>query len=302
MHVDILQIEQLTKSYGQIRALHDVSFNVAAGEIFGYLGPNGAGKTTTLRAIAGLVHADNGEIRLFGEKKPLPRMRDAIGYLPGELHLYADMSAARLLDYFARFRPQRPPLLRKKLLDAFAAGQEVLSRKIKFLSHGTRQKIGLLIAMQHDPELLLLDEPTIGLDPLMQQAFREIIFDFAARGRAVLFSSHVLSEVEAVCNSIAILRAGEIVAIETMAALRGKMLRRLQVRFRAEAPQSVLTCPGVARTHVQGREVVLWVQGEINALLRQLAQVEIEHLVFPEPELEDIFLSFYNKPDRSLNV
>lgn len=298
MHVDTLQIEQLTKSYGKIRALHGVSFKVAAGEIFGYLGPNGAGKTTTLRAIAGLVHADSGEIRLFGEKKTLPRMRDAIGYLPGELQLYADMSASRLLDYFARFHPQRPPILRRKLLDAFAVGEEVLSRKIKFLSHGTRQKIGLLVAMQHDPELLLLDEPTTGLDPLMQQSFRELILDFAARGRAVLFSSHVLSEVEAVCNRMAILRAGEIVAIESMAALRNKMLRRLQVRFRASVPQSVLTCAGVVRTHVQGREVVLWVQGEINALLRQLAQVEIEHLVFPEPELEDIFLSFYNKPER----
>lgn len=300
--MDILQIEQLTKSYGKIRALHNVSFKVAAGEIFGYLGPNGAGKTTTLRAITGLVHADSGEIRLFGEKKPLPRARDAIGYLPGELHLYADMSAARVLDYFARFHPQRPPVLRQKLLEAFALHGEVLARKIKFLSHGTRQKIGLLVAMQHDPELLLLDEPTTGLDPLMQQAFREILFDFAARGRAVLFSSHILSEVEAVCHSIAILRDGEIVAIEAMAALRDRMLRRLQVRFRAEAPQSVLTAPGVVRTHVQGREVVLWVQGEINALLRQLAQVEIAHLVFPEPELEDIFLSFYHKEERPPNA
>lgn len=302
MHVDILQIEQLTKSYSKIRALHNVSFKVAAGEIFGYLGPNGAGKTTTLRLIAGLVHADSGEVRLFGEKNFLPHMRSAMGYLPGELHFYADMSAQQLLDFLAGFRPQRPPVLRQKLLEAFEVSREILSRKIKHLSHGTRQKIGLLVAMQHDPDLLLLDEPTTGLDPLMQQAFREIILDFSARGRAVLFSSHVLFEVEAVCSSIAILRAGEIVAIESMAALRDKMLRRLQVRFHAAAPQSVLTCPGVVRTQVQGREVVLWVRGEINAVLRALAQVEIEHLVFPEPELEDIFLSFYNKPDRSPNV
>jgi ABC-2 type transport system ATP-binding protein len=288
-----LQVNNLTKHYGKVRALHNVSFGVQAGEIFGYLGPNGAGKTTTLRIVAGLVHADAGEVRLFGRNVGRADERMAVGYLPGEFHLYGNMTALAVLDYFARYHPTRPPNLRDKLLKAFEVNQAVLSQKMKFLSHGTKQKIGLVIAMQHDPELLLLDEPTTGLDPLIQRAFREIVLDFAARGHAVFFSSHVLSEVEAVCSRVAILRAGEVMAVESIENLRSKMVRRLNVRSRGSPPVGLEKTPGVARAQVLGNQAVLWVQGEVNPILRRLALLDIEQLVFPEPELEDIFLSFY---------
>ena len=286
-----LQLRGLKKDFGIVKALRGVSFSVEQGEVFGYLGPNGAGKTTTLRMVLGLVRPSGGDILIFGKPATDAASRNAIGFVPGDLRLYADMTAIATLDFFARFRPARP-VLRDRLIDAFGFDQATLHRRIKFLSHGTRQKIGLILAMQHDPPLLLLDEPSNGLDPLVQHTFREIVRDFAARGRSVLLSSHVLSEVETVCRRIAILRQGEIVALETIDNLRDKVVRKLTVRFRDGVPR-LSDVPGVSRCEVQGREALLWVRGDLNALLRMLAQVEIEEMVFPEPELEDIFLSYY---------
>ena len=154
------EVSGVSKRYGRVRALREVSFGVEAGEVFGYLGPNGAGKTTTLRIAMGLVHADHGEVRLMGVPAGHARARDGVGYLPGELSLYSDMTGRDLLDYFASFRPGRPPALRARLLLAFQLGEAELTRRVKTLSHGTRQKLGLVLAMQHDPDLLLLDEPT----------------------------------------------------------------------------------------------------------------------------------------------
>jgi ABC-2 type transport system ATP-binding protein len=294
-----LQASNLTKHYGKVRALRNVSFGVQAGDIFGYLGPNGAGKTTTLRVVVGLIHADSGEVRVFDRRTAGAEERVAVGYLPGEFHLYGNMTALSVLDYFARYRPTRPPILRNKLIKAFEVDQAVLSQKVKFLSHGTKQKIGLIIAMQHDPELLLLDEPTSGLDPLIQHAFREIVLDFAACGRAVFFSSHVLSEVETVCGRVAILRAGEIVAEESIENLRNKMVRRLRIRARAPLPLDLEKTAGVARTQISGNQGVLWIKGEVNPVLRRLALLDIDQFVFPEPELEDIFLSFYQSGGKA---
>jgi len=288
-----LVVNNLTKRYGSVNALRGVNFSLEQGEIFGYLGPNGAGKTTTLRIILGLVRATSGEVRLFGGNPSFSRVRTGIGYLPGELRLYGNMTAGALLDYFARFRPMRPPLLRVKLLKAFDLQQGVLERRVKFLSHGTRQKLGLIISMQHDPELLLLDEPTTGLDPLVQRSFREILIECAARGKAVFFSSHVLSEVEAVCNRLAILREGEVVAVESIENLRTNMVRRLQVRFRGQSLENLDSVPGVTRMQTRGREIILWIRGDVNPVLRRIAQAEVEHFIFPEPELEDIFLAYY---------
>ncbi len=209
------------------------------------------------------------------------------------------MTSLEVLDYFARFRPRQPPTLRQELLKAFEVDDTALFQKVKSLSHGTKQKIGLVVAMQHDPELLLLDEPTLGLDPLVQHALRRIVREFARRGRAVLFSSHVLSEVEEVCDRVAILRSGEIVALEPIQNLRNRMVRRLQVRFRQAAPEALAETPGVTRSEIRGNEAVLWVHGELNPILRRLAECDIEDFVFPEPELEDIFLSYYRRAEGS---
>jgi ABC-2 type transport system ATP-binding protein len=289
----VLEVTSLRKSFGDVQALCGISFSIAPGEIFGYLGPNGAGKTTTLRILTDLIHADAGEARLFGLSCRDARSRQTIGYLPGELKLYGSMSGRQLLDLFAGFRPDRPPVMRKALLDALELSEDLLERKIKFLSHGTKQKVGIVVAMQHDPRLLLLDEPTSGLDPLVQEAFRRQIVEFAARGGAVVFSSHVLSEVQAICGRVAILRAGQIVAMETVEKLRAAMVRRLRVRFRSTVPPDLEKTPGVVRATLHRNEAELFLRGDINAVIRRLASAELEDIVFPEPELEDIFLSYY---------
>ncbi len=293
MNVPPLVVDDLAKRYDPVRALAGVSFSVEAGEVFGYLGPNGAGKTTTLRIILGLVHASAGRVTVFGGAPADSRIRREIGYLPGEMRLYGEMTGGRLLDYFAGFRNAGPPVLRAGLLAALGLEPPDLARRIKFLSHGTRQKIGLVIAMQHDPQLLLLDEPTTGLDPLVQKAFRDLVLEFAARDRAVFFSSHVLSEVEAVCGRVAILRAGKLVAVESVDDLRARMLRRLEVSFRQDAPLDLGAVAGVTRTEIEGKDARLWIRGDVNPVLRRIAREEVERFVFPEAELEDIFLTYY---------
>ena len=293
--MNALEVSGLRKQFGAVNALRGVSFAVEPGEVFGYLGPNGAGKTTTLRILLGLVRQSAGSATLLGIPSSAPASRADLGFLPGDLRLYGDMTAAATLDFFARFRPNRPPTLRPTLLDALNLDAATLGRRVKFLSHGTRQKLGLVIAMQHDPALLLLDEPTNGLDPLVQHAFRGLVAEFAARGRSVLFSSHVLSEVEAVCKRVAILRQGEIVALETIEHLREKVVRKLTVRFHGDMPRGLSEVAGVTRSEVHGRELALWVQGDLNPVVRALAAAHIEDVVFPEPQLEDIFLSYYQE-------
>jgi ABC-2 type transport system ATP-binding protein len=288
-----LVVEGLEKRFGPVRALDGVSFSLEEGEVFGYLGPNGAGKTTTLRVILGLFRASAGRVRVFGRGPGDIRARTDIGYLPGELRLYGDMTGRAALDYFAGFRPLRPPVLRPRLLEALELAPSELARRVKFLSHGTKQKIGLVAAMQHDPELLLLDEPTTGLDPLVQKAFRDLLVDRAGRGRAVFFSSHVLSEVEAVCRRVAILRAGRLVTVEPVDGLRARMLRRLEVRFRGGVPPDLGAVAGVVRIEADGPALRLWVQGDVNPVLRRIAREDVDRFVFPEAELEDIFLSYY---------
>ncbi|MGZ8710944.1 MAG: ABC transporter ATP-binding protein [Thermoanaerobaculia bacterium] len=288
-----LEVSNVRKAFGAITAVDGISFSIEPGEIFGYLGPNGAGKTTTLRIIGDLVRNDEGDVRILGRSHREAAARHAVGFLPGELKLWGSMRAGDLLDAVARFRPDRPPALRPHLLEILEVGEDVLRKRIKFASHGTKQKIGIIAAMQHDPDLVLLDEPTLGLDPLVQEAFRGLLLECAARGKAVLFSSHILPEVEAICGRVAILRAGKIVAMESVDAMRRNLVRRLRVRFRSAVPADLDAIAGVLRMTSRDREAELFVQGDLNPLLRSLAREEIEDLVFPEPELEDIFMAHY---------
>ncbi len=287
-----LEVSGIRKSFGALRAVDGIDLTIERGEIVGYLGPNGAGKTTTLRIIAGLVRPDAGEVRIGGRNASDAAARESFGYLPGELALYGRMRASTLLDTFARFRRRRPPRLRGELLEVLGVGPDVLRRRVKFLSHGTKQKIGIVVAMQHDPDLLLLDEATLGLDPLVQESFREYLRTFAARGRTVLFSSHILGEVEAICPRVAILREGRIVIQQTIENLRAGVVRRMVVRFRG-TPPDLASVRGVLRVEPREGETVVWCRGDLGPLLREIADAGVEDLVFPEPQLEDIFMSYY---------
>jgi len=300
----VLQLRGLAKHYGKVPALKGLDLTLSPGEVLGYLGPNGAGKTTTLRLVLGLLHPTAGEIVLFGQRMRArtaagARLRERLGYLPGELSLYGEMSGHALLDYFARFHPRRPPPLpwQSRLREAFGLDKITLARRVKLLSHGTRQKLGLVLSMQHQPELLLLDEPTLGLDPFMQQAFATLIRELAQQGKAILFSSHILSEVERLCQRVALLRAGELIALETISALRHKMVRRMTLRT-ASPPPGLGQLPGVLRCERQEAQITLWVQGDLNPLLRALATIQVDALIFPEAELEDVLAQYY-RDDRA---
>jgi len=289
-----LVINDLSKDYGRTHALRHVNLTIEEGEVFGYLGPNGAGKTTTLRIALGLVHPTGGSVEVLGNSPFVLSSRVDIGYLPGELNLYGNLTAGALLDYFAGFRPHKPPILRIHLFDVLSFDEADIPRRVKFLSHGTKQKLGLMIAMQFDPKLLLLDEPTTGLDPLVQKSLREFLKERAQLGRTVFFSSHVLSEVELLCRRVAILRAGKLVAVESIDNLRRKMVRQLRVRFRGSVPGNIAQQESVVHSEIVGNEIRLLIRGDINPLLKLLGQTDIEHIVFPEPELEDIFLTYYH--------
>ena len=290
-----LEVVNVRKAFGSVTAVGGISFSIDRGEIFGYLGPNGAGKTTTLRIIGDLVRNDAGDVRILGRSHRDAEARRDVGFLAGELKLWGSMRARDVLDAIAAFRADRPPVLRARLLDVLEIDDEILRKRIKFMSHGTKQKIGIIAALQHDPDLILLDEPTLGLDPLVQDAFRAYLLECAARGKAILFSSHILPEVEAICGRVAILRAGKIVAMERVDALRHNLVRRLRVRFRGAAPADLGASAGVTQANIRERDAELFVQGNLNPLLRRLAREEIEDLVFPEPELEDIFMALYRE-------
>ncbi len=290
-----IEFVELRKRYGTVHALRGISFAVEPGEVFGFLGPNGAGKTTALRIALDLVRASHGHVILFGESARSPRSRERLGYLPGDLRLWGDLSGAALLDTFARLRPSRPPVLRERLLVALGLGPAELARRAKQLSHGTRQKLGLVIAMQHDPDLLLLDEPSNGLDPLVQRALLDLLAERAGAGRAVLFSSHVLSEVEAVCGRVALLRDGALVSVASVDMLREGLVRHVHVRLRSGVAAAPRDLAGVTVVACAGRSLELRLAGDPGPLLRWLATQDVEDVRMPEPRLEDAFLAHYGR-------
>lgn len=292
--MDIIKVSELTKYYVKTLGIEDVSFSVEQGEIFGFLGPNGAGKTTTIRLLLDLLRPNSGHIELFGipVKRNQVELRERIGYLPGDFSLYSEMTVARFLNYMAKFR-SRSPDLRQSLLKKLNFTDQNLSQKIKHLSHGTRQKLGIVFALEHHPDLAILDEPTSGLDPLVQEAFYEILWEFQNNGKTIFLSSHILPEVEKICQRVAIIRQGKIVALEEIQKLKKKRPRRLIISFKQPIEDKPPTIPETRLLEWSGSRCVYLVEGGIPELLRELIRLPIEDMTFPEPDLEDIFLAYY---------
>lgn len=293
--MNAIEVTGLTKYYGQICGVDDICFQVDQGEIFGFLGPNGAGKTTTIHLLMNLIRPDSGEIKLFD--RPIDKnqvaMRDRIGYLPSDFSAYREMTGAKFLYYMAGYRTS-PPALRESLTEKIKLTSKDLGQKTKYLSHGTLQKLGIVFALEHDPALVILDEPTLGLDPLMQEAFYEILIDFQKRGKTIFFSSHILHEVEKICHRVAIIRQGKIVTQESIHALKEKRSRRLILEFKNSDSRQNMNLPGAKFIRQTGRQSVYLVEGDIGELLRALTKLPIADIIFPEPDLEDIFLDFYS--------
>ncbi|MBM4430785.1 MAG: ABC transporter ATP-binding protein [Chloroflexi bacterium] len=287
----------LSKSYGRVRALRGVNLEVRRGEIMGFLGPNGAGKTTTIRCLLDMIRPDGGTVRVLGldpQADPVA-VQARTGYLPGEMQFYDNLSAERQLRFFSDMRGGRSEW---SYVRSLAERLDLdLKVPIKNLSKGNKQKIGVIQALMHRPELLLLDEPTVGLDPLMQQEVLSLLRDAHADGATVFFSSHIMAEVEEVAQRVAIIRAGEIVEVADPSALTHRTLRQVTVRFstRVDA-RSLEGLPGVAvLSRPSEASLVLQVTGTMEALVRALGSLPVLDLETRHPTLEEAFLAYYKK-------
>ena len=289
-----LEIHGLAKSYGKVAALRGVDLEVGRGEIFGFLGPNGAGKTTTIRCLLDLIRPDGGTARVLGldPQADAVAVRARVGYLPGELSIEPNQTAERALHYFAELRGGVEWEFVRQLAGRL---QLDLRAAIKNMSKGNKQKVGVVQALMPRPELLLLDEPTAGLDPLMQQEVYGLLREAQAGGATVFFSSHIISEVEAIAERVAILRQGRIV--ETLAPhdLLRRSVRRVRVRLREPLPEGALV--GVLNTtdiQRDGVNLTVQVEGEMDALIKALAAFPVIDLETERPTLEEVFLTHYH--------
>jgi ABC-2 type transport system ATP-binding protein len=283
----------LTKHYGSIRALDDVTLDVREGEIFGFLGPNGAGKSTFIRLLLGHLHPTAGSAAVLGLDivRSSVAIRGRIGYLPGGIALDDNLTGVRHLDDLAALSG-RAPVHRAALCDALELTDRVLRRPIRDYSRGMRQKVGIVQALQHDPELAILDEPSEGLDPLMQRAFYDILDGLRASGRTVFFSSHVLSEVERVCDRVAIVRAGRLVEVDDVTALLERRRRRVSMRLGGPAP-ALDHVPGVTEIVISDARLDCSLEGDPRPFLAAIAGFEVLDLVIEPTRLEDAFLELY---------
>ena len=289
----IIQAEKLTKSYGRFRGIVDVDLEVNEGEIFGFLGPNGAGKTTTIRILLDLIRPTSGRARVFGidaAYDPVAIHR-RLGYLPGEWNLYDRLTGAETITYFANLRGG----IDRKYVDELVQRLDLdPSRRFREYSKGNKQKVGLVCALQHRPELLILDEPTAGLDPLVQQTFNELLFENRAAGRSVFLSSHIISEVERTCDRVAIIREGRITRVDTVEGVRNLAAHEVELRFaEAVAAEPFRAIPGVGNLVEEGRTLRMLVSGPIAPVVRLAGQYDLVDFVSREPSLEEVFLSEY---------
>jgi ABC-2 type transport system ATP-binding protein len=291
----IIQVEQLTKFYGQHRGILEVDLEVREGEAFGFLGPNGAGKTTMIRTLLDHIRPTSGRARIFGidtHDDPVAIHR-RIGYLPGEFVLYDKLTGGQTLEYFANLRGGVDKGYQAGLIQRLDVDP---TRKFREYSKGNKQKIGLIIALQHRPELLLLDEPTSGLDPLIQQEFYGVIREAKTEGRTVFLSSHILSEVEKTCDRVAIIREGRLVRVDRTAALRDLAHHTVELVFSDHVPVAAFSAlPGVSDVVAEDHILRMRVSGSITPVVRAAAQYDLADFVSREPSLEETFLAEYGK-------
>ncbi len=291
-----IEVTGLVKTFGAARALDGLDLVVRRGEVHGFLGPNGAGKTTTLRVLLGLLRADAGDVRLLGGDpwRDAVSLHRRLAYVPGDVTLWPGLTGGEVVDLLGRLRGGLDPARRADLLERFDLDPRKKSRDY---SKGNRQKVALIAALATDVELLLLDEPTSGLDPLMEEAFRQVVAEEARRGRTVLLSSHILSEVEALCDRVSIVRRGRTVETGTLEELRHLTRTSITAELAAE-PHGLAAVAGVHDLHVDGTKVRLQVDAAgLDDVLRLLTTFRVRALVSRPPTLEELFLRHYETPE-----
>lgn len=289
--MNVIEIKNLTKYYGDVKGIKDVSFDVKEGEIFGFIGPNGAGKSTTIRLLMGLIYPTSGSAAIFGKDciKFGPEVRMDVGYLPSEVFYYDKMKVINLLKYSASFYKRDST----KRLNELAEIMELdLNRKIEDLSYGNKKKVGIVQGLLHQPKLIILDEPTSGLDPLMQQKFFDIIREENAKGATVLFSSHILAEVQQLCDRVAIIKDGSIIKLEDIKSLRKDNYKKFDIRG-YELNKETFPMEGITELKINKSRVKFFFKGDVNTILEEILKQNIDDLLIEEPSLEEIFMHYY---------
>ena len=295
MSSTVITVNNISKSFGEIKAVRNLSFSVESGLCFGFLGPNGAGKTTTMRSILNYLRIQEGTITIFGfdHIKDSIEIGKRIGYIPGELGLYEDFTGEELIRYLDKFRPINKEFM-KELKSVFRVN---LNQKIRSLSHGNKQQIGLIIALAPKPEFLLLDEPSIGLDPLMTANFHKILRKLKKEGNTIFLSSHDLSEVQSICDRVGIIKEGEIILIEEVENLKNKFLQNVRIKFAKQNKineKDFLELDSVISGNRENSTTfILKVKENINEFLNWIKEFEIERITIEDASLEEIFLHYY---------
>ena len=288
--VPAIETRKLTKYYGKSRGIIDVDLRVEQGEIFGFIGPNGAGKSTTIRTLLTLIHKTSGEARVFGLdcEQDREKILAQVGYLPGEVFYYDHMRAGDLLRYSASFYQGDFSQRIRALSEVMELD---LNQKIEDMSLGNKKKVGIVQGLLHRPKLIILDEPTSGLDPLIQKKFFDLIRRENENGATVLFSSHILTEVQKICDRAAIIREGRIVTVENIAQLRANAYKK--VEFTTQEELGEISLPGMAQVEKENSHISFLYKGNLNELLSMIGQYKLENVNISEPSLEEIFLHYY---------
>ena len=293
--MNVIEIKNLTKSYGKSRGIVDVNLEVAEGEIFGFIGPNGAGKSTTVRTLLGLIYPLSGSATIFGKNCiEHPEVRKEVGYLPSEVFYYDNMKVIDLLKYSASFYKKD---CTKRINELAEIMDLDLKKKIDDLSFGNKKKVGIVQGLLHEPKLIILDEPTSGLDPLMQQKFFELIGQENKKGATVFFSSHILGEVQRMCNRVALIKEGRIIKLEKMSTLQENTYKRISIETKSEITKEYFNINGVSNYEIKGKATNFIFKGNINLVMKKIAEIEIYNISIEEPTLEEIFMHYYAKED-----
>lgn len=294
--MNVIELKNLTKTYGNSRGISDISFHVEEGEIFGFIGPNGAGKSTTIRTLLSLIAPTSGSATIFGKdtQKFGPEIRKEIGYLPSEVFYYDGMKVKDLLNYSASFYKRDCRIRIRELAEAMNLD---LNKRIDDLSYGNRKKVGIVQGLLHEPKLIILDEPTGGLDPLMQQTFFDLLMEENKKGATILFSSHILSEVQKMCDRVAIIKEGRLIKLEKISTLRDDNYKKFKMETKVPVDRSYFDLSGVSNVEINEHLVSFIYRGNINPLLKKLSSLELNNLWVEEPDLEEIFMHYYEKEE-----
>jgi len=297
--MNAIETTKLTKFYGKSRGIVDVDMAVTEGEIFGFIGPNGAGKSTTIRTLLGLIYPTSGSATIFGKDvvKHGPEIRENVGYLPSEVFYYDDMRAIDLLKYSASFYKKDAKAIEKRIHELAEMLDLDLKKKIDDLSYGNKKKVGIIQGLAHEPKLIILDEPTGGLDPLIQQQFFNLLRAENEKGATILFSSHILGEVQKLCDRVAIIKDGTIIKVEQIKTLLENSTKRFTLELVTAPDPTLFNIDGVSDFKMTDGTASFLFRGHVNDITKMLSGLDLTDLLVEEPDLEEIFLHYYEKDD-----